>query len=80
MIFKLVRLAAFTLSSVVVLGAALWAQPVHPAACSNGSLTGSYGFAINGTANGNPITAVGQIKTDGTEPSPDSRPSAKTAH
>jgi hypothetical protein len=36
-----------------------------PAACSNGSLTGRYGFAINGTANGNPITAVGQIATNG---------------
>jgi hypothetical protein len=65
MISKLVRLAVFTLSSGVVLGAALWAQPVRPAACSNGSLTGSYGFAINGTSNGNPITAVGQIKTNG---------------
>ena len=38
---------------------------MRPAACSNGSLTGSYGFAINGTANGNPITAVGQIATNG---------------
>jgi hypothetical protein len=61
---KLVRLAVVSLFSVV-LGTVLWAQPVRPAACSNGSLTGRYGFAINGTANGNPITAVGQIATNG---------------
>ena len=61
---KLVRLAVLFLSSVV-LGTVLWAQPVRPAACSNGSLTGRYGFAINGTANGNPITAMGQIATNG---------------
>jgi hypothetical protein len=64
MTLKLVRLAVVSLLSVV-LGTVLWAQPVRPAACSNGSLTGRYGFAINGTANGNPITAVGQIATDG---------------
>jgi len=61
---KLGRLAVFSLSSVL-LGTLLWAQPVRPVACSNGSLTGRYGFAINGTANGNPITAVGQIATNG---------------
>jgi hypothetical protein len=60
---KLVRLSALSLSSL--LGTFLWAQPVRPAACSNGSLTGKYGFAINGTANGNPITAMGQIATNG---------------
>jgi hypothetical protein len=65
MISKLVRLAALILSGVVVLGASLWALPVHPAACSNASLTGRYGFAINGTVSGNPITAVGQIATNG---------------
>jgi hypothetical protein len=64
MISKLGRLAVFSLSSVL-LGPLLWAQPLRPAACSNGSLTGRYGFAINGTANGHPITAVGQIATDG---------------
>jgi hypothetical protein len=64
MISKLVRFAVLNLSSVV-LGTFLWAQPVRPAACSNGSLTGHYGFTINGTANGNPITAMGQIATNG---------------
>ena len=65
MISKLVRLAVLILSCALVLGASLWAQPARPAACSNGSLTGSYGFTINGTANGNPVTAMGQIKTNG---------------
>ncbi len=65
MISKLVRLAVSILSSLVVLGASLWALPAHPAACSNASLTGRYGFAINGTVSGNPITAVGQIATNG---------------
>jgi hypothetical protein len=65
MISKLVRIAALNLFLIVLLGTLLWAQPVRPVACSNGSLTGRYGFAINGTANGNPITAVGQIATDG---------------
>src|SRR5271167_3499859 len=64
MIFKLGRLAVFSLS-IVLLGTLLWAQPVRPGACSNGSLTGRYGFTINGTASGNPITAVGQIATNG---------------
>ena len=61
---KLIRFVVLNLSSVL-LGTFLWAHPVRPAACSNGSLTGRYGFAINGTANGNPITAVGQIATNG---------------
>jgi len=61
---KLVRFVVLNLSSVL-LGTFLWAQPVRPAACSNASLTGHYGFAINGTANGLPITAVGQIATNG---------------
>jgi hypothetical protein len=61
---KLVRLAVLNLSSVV-LATLLWVQPMHAVACSNASLTGNYGFAINGTANGNPITAVGQFATDG---------------
>jgi len=61
---KLGCLAAFSLSNVL-LGSLLWAQPVRPVACSNASLTGRYGFAINGTTNGNPITAMGQIATNG---------------
>jgi hypothetical protein len=61
---KLVRLAVLNLSSVL-LATFLWAQPMHAAVCSNASLTGRYGFAINGTANGNPITAMGQIATNG---------------
>jgi hypothetical protein len=65
MISKFVRLAVLILSSVVMLGTSLWAQPVHPAACTNAIVHGHYGFAINGTANGNPITAVGQIATNG---------------
>ena len=65
MISKLVRLAVLILSGVVVLGASLWAQPVHPAACSDASVHGKYGFTINGTVNGKPITAVGQIATNG---------------
>jgi hypothetical protein len=65
MISKLVRLAVLILSGVVVLGASLWAQPVHPAACSDASVHGKYGFTINGTVNGHPITAVGQIATNG---------------
>ncbi len=61
---KLVRLAVLNLCSVM-LGTFLWVQPMQAAACSNASLTGNYGFAINGTANGNPITAVGQFATNG---------------
>jgi len=61
---KLGCLAVFSLSNVL-LGSLLWAQPVRPVACSNASLTGRYGFAINGTTNGNPITAMGQIATNG---------------
>jgi hypothetical protein len=64
MISKLVRIAVLNLFTVV-LSTFLWAQPMRPAACSNASLTGNYGFAINGTANGNAITAVGQIATNG---------------
>jgi hypothetical protein len=65
MISKLIRFAVLTLCSMVWLGTALWAQPAHPATCSNAMVHGHYGFAINGTANGNPITAVGQIRTNG---------------
>src|ERR1022692_2768808 len=61
---NLIRLTVSSLCSVV-LGTFLWAQPMRPAACSNAILTGNYGFAINGTADGNPITAVGQIATNG---------------
>ena len=62
---KLARLVVLILSSVVVLGASLRAEPVRPAACSNAILHGKYGFAINGTVSGNPFTAVGQIATNG---------------
>src|SRR6202166_3640301 len=65
MIYKLVRSVVLNLSSVVLLGTFLWAQPAHPAACSITTLHQRYGFAINGTSSGNPITAVGQIATDG---------------
>jgi hypothetical protein len=64
MTFRLARFAVLSLSTLA-LSTFLWAQPVRPVACSNSSLTGRYGFAINGTANGNPITAVGQIATNG---------------
>jgi hypothetical protein len=65
MIPKLVRLATITLSSVVLLSAAVWARPLPAGSCSNASLTGNYGFVINGTVGGNPISTVGQISTDG---------------
>src|ERR1700730_14592523 len=65
MISKLVRLVILNLSSVVLLGTFLWAQPVLPATCSITTLHQRYGFAINGTNSGNPFTAVGQIATDG---------------
>jgi hypothetical protein len=78
MISKLVRLAVLILSTVVVLGASLWAQAVHPAACSDASVHGKYGFTINGTVNGKPITAVGQIATNGNGTPRETRPSATT--
>ena len=65
MISKLVRSVVLNLSSVVLLGTFLWAQPAHPAACSITTLHQRYGFVINGTFSGNPFTAVGQIATDG---------------
>jgi hypothetical protein len=72
MISKLTRLATTTLSSLVLLiltlmtTATLWAQPALPAAsCSITSLTGNYGFVVNGTSGGSPITTVGQISTNG---------------
>lgn len=63
MILKSVRLAALNLSLVVLLGTFSWAQATK-AACSITTLHGKYGFVINGTVNGNPITAVGQIATN----------------
>jgi hypothetical protein len=65
MISKLVRLAVLNLSSLVVLGTFLWAQPAQPASCSIATLHQRYGFVINGTSSGNPFTAAGQIATDG---------------
>jgi hypothetical protein len=65
MISKLFSLAVWSLAGVVLLGTFLWAQPVLPAACSITTLHQRYGFAVNGTASGNPFTAVGQIATDG---------------
>jgi len=66
MISKPVRLVIWGLSSVVVLGTLLCAQPAAPAkGCSNATVHGRYGFAINGTINGNPITTVGQMATNG---------------
>jgi hypothetical protein len=64
MISKSVRLASLTLSLVVLLGTFLWAQPTESAACSVTTLHGRYGFVINGTVSGNPITAVGQMATN----------------
>jgi len=67
MISKLFRVATLSLSSIAVLGTLLWTLPAHAATgCSNTILTGRYGFLINGTSNGNPITVVGQIATNGT--------------
>jgi len=65
MILKSVRLAVLNLSLVGLLGSFSWAQPTKAAACSITTLHQRYGFAINGTSNGNPFTAVGQIATDG---------------
>jgi len=65
MISKLVRLAVLNLSSLVVLGTFLWAEPAQPASCSIATLHQRYGFVINGTSSGNPFTAAGQIATDG---------------
>jgi hypothetical protein len=42
------------------------AAPVHAANCSVQSLTGFYGFVVNGTFNGTPIAIAGQMATDGT--------------
>jgi hypothetical protein len=66
MLFKLVRFATTILLGLILVSATLWAQPALPAgSCSNASLTGKYGFVINGTTGGSPITTVGQISTDG---------------
>jgi hypothetical protein len=68
MISKFARLATATLSSFVLLMmiATLCSPPAFAAgSCSNTSLTGNYGFILNGTNGGNPITTVGQISTDG---------------
>jgi hypothetical protein len=66
MIFKSVRSATMILSSLVLASALVWAGPAPPAgSCSNASLTGNYGFAINGTAGGNPIASVGQVTANG---------------
>jgi len=66
MMSKSARLTAIVWPSFVLLSALVWAQPVLPAgACSNGSLTGNYGFILNGIAGGNPIAIVGQISTNG---------------
>ncbi len=63
---NLVRLAALNLSIILWIGTVAWSQPAHPAqSCSNASLTGRYGFLINGSSNGAPIAAMGQIATDG---------------
>ena len=61
MISKSVRLASLNLPLVVLLGSFLWSQPTPPAACSVTTLHGRYGFTLNGTVNGNPNTAVGQV-------------------
>jgi hypothetical protein len=63
---KPVRFAAIALSILVLLSAPVLARSVAPAgSCSNASLTGNYGFIVNGTADGSPVTTVGQISTDG---------------
>ena len=64
MISKSVRLASLNLPLVVLLGSFLWSQPTPPAACSVTTLHGRYGFTLNGTVNGNPNTAVGQVATN----------------
>jgi len=49
-----------------LLSTPLIAQPDGvPASCSNATLTGNYGYLLNGTAGGLPITTVGQIATNG---------------
>jgi len=63
---KLVRLGTAIAPSLFLMSAFLLAPaPLSAASCSNASLTGNYGFVINGTANGLPTTTVGQISTDG---------------
>jgi len=45
----------------------LCVQPLHAAAgCSNASLTGKYGFVVNGSSSHGAFAALGQIATDGT--------------
>ena len=66
MISKFVRLAILGLSVVGVPSTLLRAQSLHSAkGCSNLSVHGRYGFIVNGVSNGNPITIVGQIATNG---------------
>lgn len=66
MISKLVRFVTLGLFAVVALGTLLWAQPMHPAqGCSITTLHDTYGYSLNGTTNGNPITIVGEFATDG---------------
>jgi hypothetical protein len=61
------RSAVLVSSSLVLLSALVWTQPLLPAgSCSKESLTGNYGFTLNGTVGGSPIATVGQISTDGT--------------
>jgi hypothetical protein len=67
MISKLVRLVILSVSMIVALGSLVWAQPTHPAkGCSITTLHDRYGYIINGTADGNPITIVGEFAADGT--------------
>ena len=56
----------FFLICVVGLSSVVSAQSAGlSGSCSNASLTGRYGFTFNGTNTNKPVSAVGQIVTDG---------------
>jgi hypothetical protein len=67
MIAQTIRSAISKLfSSITLLAPLLCAVPLHGANCSMQSLSGFYGFVINGTSDGSPIAIVGLMATDGT--------------
>ena len=65
MFAKVACIASLILVFVLALGSASWAQPAHPAACSNATLSGNSGFTITGTDASGPTVAGGQITADG---------------
>lgn len=63
MTYKNFLSAALFLFCIIGLSSALWADSAT--SCSNASLTGRYGFTFNGINNGNSVSGVGQIATNG---------------